>query len=148
MIALPICHSIVNVNSLAMVLGGIIRDLYCVRQPPFEKRLEIAQKHQDKLAAAGAQFSSFTNSDTSNARVLFSRQQLGIKLAYAHILIVLFRPFLLDTPESGVSFELRGKYEDKIVECLKAALGITGYIDKLCEGDPFFEAAWVSHILV
>ena len=80
---------------------------------------------------------------------LFERQSTVLRLAYAHALILVHRPFLLSNFEDLTRQDSSPRNADtdtekNVQECLKAATTIISIMNGLCQGGQMFRAFWVS----
>ena len=135
-----------NLSRMAMILGAAVRDLYGIRPQSLEKRLALARKHHNSLKILAHANSAFLAQDLNNIRILFRQQVFGAKLSHSHLVIVLFRPFLLHNPSSDdeINPVLREEHENNVLECLRAAMEMTDYLNAIFAVSQFFNGSWVS----
>jgi len=76
---------------------------------------------------------------------MFRQQVFGAKLAYSHLYIVLFRPFLLDsnTEIDHTNPALRQEHDNNVQMCMDAAIEIARFVDSIFIVSQFFNGSWV-----
>jgi hypothetical protein len=111
----------------------------------------MAKQHTDELRKWRQGIGHFLDVNSSLLNELFQRQSNVLRLAYAHALILVHRPFLLsnfaDLTRRSYASRLVGnpvRTEESIAECLKAAMSIVGIVCDLCESGQNFRAFWVG----
>jgi hypothetical protein len=73
-----------------------------------------------------------------------------LRLSYSQVLIILYRPFLVDSFDNHLPINvpgLREKLEDNVSRCLDAALDIAKTIDAMHKMEMAFNASWVSYLI-
>lgn len=142
----PIYHA-----RLAQIISGILKDLYGIRPLRPEIRDAFARKHTDELRRWRQGIAHFLDVEASLLNMLFQRQSNVLRLAYAHAMILVHRPFLLSnfadlTRRSYPSktADKQSRTDESVAECLKAAMSILGIVSDLCEGGQNFRAFWVG----
>ncbi|KAL2070269.1 hypothetical protein VTL71DRAFT_13295 [Oculimacula yallundae] len=135
---------------LAQILDGILRDLYNIRKPTVEDKIESAKTLRARLQMWRADINDFFALDPSTLAPLFATQHMGLQLAYAHARVLLHRPFLLqdmnlDVFRGSTGYKLRQECEYSTTECVNAAMDIVKLINVLYLLDKNFSASWFSH---
>lgn len=72
-----------------------------------------------------------------------------LRLAYAHALLLVHRPFLLSNFENLTTQDSSSKINEAVVEenvkeCLTAAMSIVAIVNNICEVGQMFRAFWVN----
>jgi hypothetical protein len=120
-----------------------------------EKRLQVADELREDLnkwrqgALHFLDAESFLHHDLLTPSI--RRQSIALRSIYLQTVIILHRPFLLESfkgndseKEDAELRDQRAKTEGLAQECVNAAFGITEIIDKLYEQEPLFSGFWVS----
>lgn len=134
---------------LAQIISGILKDMYNIRPSRPEVRETLAAKHNNALRQWRQGIAHFLDVDASLLNPLFQRQSNVLRLAHAHALILVHRPFLLWSFEDlarGSHSRASARYsraEESVGECLRAALTIVGIVNEICEGGQHYRAFWV-----
>ena len=136
-----------------MVIGKILKELYGISRQDYAIELATAGKLRRELDEWRREISHFLDIEISHLSPLFRRQSMALKMSYDHALILLYRPFLLDTCEDYPKItailsakDRRQASEDNVNECLNAAIHMTEIINVLYERDQMFSASWVSNL--
>lgn len=81
---------------------------------------------------------------------MFRQQVFGAKLAFAHLHIVLFRPFLLDsaTDIDHTDGVLRQEHANNVLMCMEAAMEIARFVESIFIVSQFFNGSWVSRLTI
>ena len=129
-----------------MILGATNRDLYGIRTHSLEKRLALARKHHNSLKILAHTYRAFLGQDITSLRILTRQQIFGLKISHLHLVIVIFRPFLLHNPLDGeeINLAFRDEHENNVVECLKASMDMTELLNAIFQVSQFFNGSWVS----
>lgn len=137
--------SVINLNRQATVLGSILLDLYGIHKQSLETRLALARKHHNAVKHLGHASNAFLEQDTSGLRTMFRQQVFGAKLAFAHLHIVLFRPFLLDSSADidHTNSVLQQEHANNISLCMQTAMEIARYVESIFNVSQFFNGSWV-----
>jgi hypothetical protein len=112
-------------------------------------RVSLAKKHHNELVHWREGIAQFLDVESSLLNPLFQRQSNVLRLAYAHALLLIHRPFLLSNFENLTRQDSNSKINDvgaevSVKECLKAAMNIVGIVNEICEVGQMFRAFWVS----
>jgi hypothetical protein len=90
----------------------------------------------------------FIEQDLAPLPKVFQAQIIGLRISYQEMLVLLFRPFLLDdfehhhyVDENGL--DLRERSKEKVKQCLNAAWAITEIINELSQRPDNFRSSWV-----
>jgi hypothetical protein len=104
-------------------------------------RYELEQWRQEVASLLGFDFPSGRTTPTHS---LFVRKQsLALKLTYYHVMILIHRPFLLNTLSDVPSERL--KMKEHIQLCLDASMAICAIVSRLHGRDQCFQALWFGH---
>jgi hypothetical protein len=109
----------------------------------------LAKKHHNELIRWREGIAHFLDVEASLLNELFQRQSNVLRLAYAHALLLVHRPFLLNNFEnltrrdSNANINDAGA-EENVRQCLAAAMSIVAIVNDICEGGQMFRAFWVS----
>jgi hypothetical protein len=115
-------------------------------------RLTSAEKYRNELEQWRQEVASLLDFDFPSARPtpqhsLFVRKQsLALKLTFYHVMILIHRPFLLDTFSEIPSERLKMKEHTQV--CLDASMAICKIVGRLQERDRCFQALWVSLFII
>jgi len=109
----------------------------------------LAKKHHNELLRWREGIAHFLDVEASLLNELFQRQSNVLRLAYAHALLLVHRPFLLSNFENLTRRDSNTKInnaaaEANVRECLTAAMSIVAIVNDICEGGQMFRAFWVS----
>jgi hypothetical protein len=109
----------------------------------------LAKKHHNELIRWREGIAHFLDVEASLLNELFQRQNNVLRLAYAHALLLVHRPFLLSNFENLTRRDSNHKVNDagteaNVGECLAAAMSIVAIVNDICEGGQMFRAFWVS----
>jgi hypothetical protein len=109
----------------------------------------LAKKHHNELLRWREGIAHFLDIEASLLNELFQRQSNVLRLAYAHALLLVHRPFLLSNFENLTRRDSNTKINDALAganvrECLTAAMSIVAIVNDICEGGQMFRAFWVS----
>jgi hypothetical protein len=111
--------------------------------------MSLAKKYSSELSHWQQGIAHFLEVESSLLNSLFQRQSNVLRLAYAHALILVHRPFLLSnfTDFARRDYSSRAMStdtEEHVMECLKAAMSIVLIVNDMCEGRQIYKAFWVS----
>lgn len=133
---------------LSKILSDILRELYSIRKSPLETRFVSASKLNATLRDWRSEIAHFLDLEPSVLSPLYMRQSMALRLSYSHMIIILHRPFLLDTFDSSLDLSvptLQTKLEENVNSCISAALEVVKTIDTMYRMSSAFSASWVSH---
>ncbi|KAE8444728.1 hypothetical protein EG329_014288 [Mollisiaceae sp. DMI_Dod_QoI] len=133
---------------LAKIQGNILRELYSIENISIETRFASAAKLTAALRQWRTEIAHFIDLDPSLLSPLYMRQSMALRLSYAHALIILHRPFLLDSFDGHLDIALpvlRAKLEENMNGCLEAALDVIETIDTMYKTEKSFNASWFAH---
>lgn len=113
--------------------------------------MEIAQRYDADLKDWRAGIGPFLETpNIGMLQVTYQRQYNVLNLAFAHIQILLYRPFLLRNLASlgretdRKHSHLRGLVEENISKCLLAAMKVLEIFQDLCKTRRMYRSFWVS----
>ncbi|KAK9354802.1 fungal-specific transcription factor domain-containing protein [Lipomyces doorenjongii] len=145
----PVLHA-----SLVRILSGILRDLYSIKKVGKAEKISLCRKYTADLRAWRNSLPAFLDPERvqpSLLMTLLQRQSRMLSLAYAHALILVNRPFLLNnfaslTPSTYGSSEpiFDAEGEEAVRECTSAAMLVVDIIDDLNESSQIFAALWFT----
>lgn len=130
-------------------MSKILCELYCVKKKSLEIRFVSASRLNTALRTWRADNAHFLDLDPSLLSPLYMRQNMALRLSYSHALILVHRPFLLDTfghLEISVPV-LRANLEENVKRCTDAAMDVVRTIDSLYKMASSFDASWVCYLL-
>jgi len=109
----------------------------------------LAKKHHSELIRWREGIAHFLDIEASLLNELFQRQSNVLRLAYAHALLLVHRPFLLTNFENLTRRDSNSKLNDSgaegnVRQCLAAAMSIVAIVNDICEGGQMFRAFFVS----
>ena len=109
----------------------------------------MAKKHHSELIQWRGGIAHFLDVEASLLNELFQRQSNVLRLAYAHALLLVHRPFLLSNFENLTRCDSNPKLNDAEVEanvreCLVAAMSIVSIVNDICESGHMYRAFFVS----
>ncbi|KUJ06828.1 uncharacterized protein LY89DRAFT_678409 [Mollisia scopiformis] len=133
---------------LSKIMSQIMRELYSVQRHPLEVRFAAASQLNLALRTWRGEIAHFLDLDPSLLSPLYMRQNMALRLSYSHALILLHRPFLLDTFDSHLDISLPvllEKLEENVNNCMNAALDVVKTIDSLHKVESSFNASWFAH---
>lgn len=90
-----------------------------------------------------AEFLDSSRINTSLLLPIYQRQRHVLNLAYWHATILTHRPFLLNKFGATRTSANTTQVEDRVKECLQAALNICDLVDELISAKMMFKAFWV-----
>lgn len=127
-----------------------MRDLYGIQQKPLDTQIEIARRYGADLKEWKAGISTFLETpNIGMLQVTYQRQYNVLNLAFAHIQILLYRPFLLRNLASlgketdRNHLHLRALVEENINKCLQAATKVVDIFQDLCKTRRMYRSFWV-----
>ncbi|KAG0652582.1 transcriptional regulatory [Hyphodiscus hymeniophilus] len=132
---------------LSVIIGKILKDLYGIRKLECKTRLALTDKHERLLeqwrqgVAASFGFDFPHEPPPASTDSIVRNQNAALMLTRHHVIILLFRPFFLDT-HSEIPPE-RVRIQDHVQRCLDTCMSIIEIVNRLYEKDPAFRARWV-----
>ncbi len=134
---------------LGQLISGILKDLYGIRPLRGDIRISLAQKHHKELIRWREGIAHFLDVETLILNELLQRQKNVLRLAYAHALLLVHRPFLLTNFENLTRRDSNTKLNDAGAEanvkgCLAAAMSIVRIVNDICESGQMYRAFFVG----
>lgn len=130
------------------MINKIIQSFNSTRKPSIATRFSMSDSIMAEAQAWRDEIAHFIDLDLEPLSRIFQAQIIGLRLSYQEMLVLLFRPFLLDdfehhhyVDENG--HDLSQKSKDKVTQCLKAAWAITEIVNELCQRSDNFRTSWV-----
>ena len=152
MLSYSVCTKYTDISlRISRIISSILHDLYSLRPPTPDERNKLISKHSNELQNWRRELSRFLDSDSFDVSLLipiFGRQKNVLNLAYHHALILIYRPYLLDSFASLHNNEQRldGAGQEMVSECLKAALSIITIVNELAADNQLYRSFWVRNI--
>jgi hypothetical protein len=126
----------------------ILVNLYNIRKPSIAQRFTLASSLAQELNQWQDETMPFIDLDPAPLSENLRHQILGLRLRLQEILVLLFRPFLLDDfehhryqDENG--YDLDQKSRENVQRCLQAALAVTDIVNEMATRPCDFGASWV-----
>lgn len=132
---------------LSRINDGILKDLYPIWPLSTSVRLKVTAQYSTRLRNWYQEMAEFLDSGRINTSLLlpiYQRQRHVLNLAYWHATILTHRPFLLNKFGVTRTSANTTQVEDRVKECLQAALNICDLVDELISTKMMFKAFWVS----
>ncbi|KAI3394096.1 hypothetical protein diail_3220 [Diaporthe ilicicola] len=132
---------------LSRINDGILKDLYPIWPLSTSTRLKVAAQYSTRLRNWYQEMSEFLDSSRINTSLLlpiYQRQRHVLNLAYWHATILTQRPFLLNKFGPVRTSANTSQVEDRVKECLQAALNICDLVDELINARMMFKAFWFT----
>lgn len=136
---------------LSRINDGILKDLYPIWPLSTSTRLKVAAQYSTRLRNWYTEMAEFLDSSRINTSLLlpiYQRQRHVLNLAYWHATILTQRPFLLNKFGATRTSANTTQVEDRVKDCLQAALNICDLVDELISARMMFKAFWVSQIFI
>lgn len=135
---------------LAIMINKITQSFNTINKPSIATRFSISDLIMAEAQAWRDEIAHFIDLDLAPLSRIFQAQIIGLRLSYQEMLVLLFRPFLLDDFENHHYVDENGhdlsqKSKDKVAQCLKAAWAITEIINELCQRPDNFRTFWFAH---
>ncbi|KAL1881255.1 hypothetical protein Daus18300_001107 [Diaporthe australafricana] len=130
---------------LSRINDGILKDLYPIWPLSTSARLKVAAQYSTRLRNWYQEMAEFLDSTRINTSLLlpiYQRQRHVLNLAYWHATILTQRPFLLNKFGPTRTSANTTQVEDRVKECLQAALNICDLVDELINARMMFKAFW------
>jgi hypothetical protein len=131
-----------------MIIGKLLKDLYGLHPLGKSMRLSLTDNHERVLEEWRQEVANTFGFDfpyrslSSTANPLVCKETLALTLTYYHVIILLYRPFLLDTfSEDPVE---RDRMKEHVQACIESCMNIVESISHLYDKDRSFHALWVS----
>ncbi|OJD37982.1 c6 transcription factor [Diplodia corticola] len=128
-------------SKLTRIVGRAAKEQYTMPSRTETERLSAASKHNRDLRAWKAELPAYLSGAIrpSSLIPIFRRQSTVLKLAYAHAVMLVNRPFLLNLSKHGYhSTSPNPATRDRVEECLAAArTAIEMVLNYITEGQPF-----------
>lgn len=131
---------------LSRINDGILKDLYPIWPLSTSVRLKVTAQYSTRLRNWYQEMAEFLDSSRINTSLLlpiYQRQRHVLNLAYWHATILTHRPFLLNKFGATRTSANTTQVEDRVKECLQAALNICDLVDELISAKMMFKAFWV-----
>lgn len=135
---------------LSKIFSKVLREFYGIQKISLETRFAAAGKLNASLRKWRNETAHFLDLDPSLLSPLYSRQNMALRLSYSQALIILHRPFLLDSFDRHLDIAvpvLRVKLQENVHACLDAALDVVKIIDAMYKMEQTFSASWFSHYI-
>jgi hypothetical protein len=138
---------------LSKIVSYVLRDLYPIRPPSINLRIELANKYNKDLKDWRANLSRFLDAEAIDSSLLiplYQRQRNVLNLAYFHAVLLVHRPFLLSNFAHLAHIDARTGYvsnidtSQNVLECLEAAMGIVRIVDELFQGSQIWRVFWFT----
>ncbi|KAK7708110.1 hypothetical protein SLS64_006932 [Diaporthe eres] len=130
---------------LSRINDGILKDLYPIWPLSTSVRLKVTAQYSTRLRNWYQEMAEFLDSGRINTSLLlpiYQRQRHVLNLAYWHATILTHRPFLLNKFGVTRTSANTTQVEDRVKECLQAALNICDLVDELISAKMMFKAFW------
>lgn len=131
---------------LGRVLSRVLRQLYGIAPLSKDKKYALMFKLGDEVEAWKDQLPAFLNPEKVDSRVLsplFHRQSNLLSMAYAHVIILIFRSCLFERNMSGSTDQQPSFTKANIERCRSVALLIVDTIDRMVEARQLYAGSWV-----
>ncbi|POS73207.1 fungal specific transcription factor domain-containing protein [Diaporthe helianthi] len=132
---------------LSRINDGILKDLYPIWPLSTSTRLKVAAQYSTRLRNWYTEMAEFLDSSRINTSMLlpiYQRQRHVLNLAYWHATILTQRPFLLNKFGATRTSANTTQVEDRVKDCLQAALNICDLVDELISARMMFKAFWFT----
>lgn len=135
--------------SLSRILANILGDLYGIRQPTFETRLDLSEAYEQELQNWRRELLYLVDTrgiDPAMFQEIFLRQRNVLNLAFWHAQILVHRPFLLSA-FSGVKAaqsDDNQRVGAHVRQCLNAALNIVDHVDRMNATGQIYKSYWFT----
>jgi hypothetical protein len=145
---------------LTRIVSKVLRDLYSIRPPTLQKRIELSGKYTSKLHAWHAPLSHFLSGPELDGRIdncnlipIYKRQRSVLELAYHHALLLIHRPFLLKDFANLTHMPTHPNWKQNaegintasnVSACLDAAMGIVRQVDEVFTSSDLFRSFWFT----
>ena len=128
---------------LCAIIGKLVTDLYGLRPIDKKTRLDLTHKHRNVLAEWRQEVTKSLGFDfPHNGPTIVQQQHIIPMLTYYHVIILLYRPFLIDIFSEVPSD--RDRMKEHVQECLEASMSIVEIVGRLYEKASSFHALWVG----
>lgn len=129
----------------------VIQQLPTIRKPRLADRLAIAEALTIEAQAWRAEIAHLIDQDLASLCTLYQSQIMGLRMAYQEMLVLLYRPFLLDDLEQSQyvddnAHNLKSRSRKKVEQCLDAALAIIEMVDELHKKPVQLRDSWVCFV--
>ncbi|KUJ11099.1 uncharacterized protein LY89DRAFT_739310 [Mollisia scopiformis] len=143
----PVLHA-----KLARIVGKISSDLYPTTTTSNTKWVEVAQQRTAELKAWKESLPAFLEPEKVDPSMLipiFQRQSSVLRLAYLHALILANRPSILKNfaDLSRPQDPLTGEMEDRLKECIDAAVLVVETVNGFIEESRMRKPYWFTHYI-
>lgn len=141
---------------LTRIVSLVLRDLYSIRPPSLNLRVDLSSKYTSDLHAWRAALIPFLNDDEGRGIdshlliPIYQRQRSVLNLAYYHATLLIHRPFLLSNFASLTHMPTHSTFNasidtsSNISTCLEAAMNIVRVVDDVFTSSNLFRSFWFT----
>jgi hypothetical protein len=145
---------------LTRIVSKVLRDLYSIRPPTLQKRIELSSRYTSRLHAWHAPLSHFLSGPELEGRInncnlipIYKRQRSVLELAYHHALLLIHRPFLLKDFANLAHMPTHPNWRQNaegintasnVSACLDAAMSIVRQVDEVFASSDLFRSFWFT----
>lgn len=141
---------------LTRIVSLVLRDLYSIRPPSLNLRVELSSKYTSDLHSWRTSLFPFLNDDEGRGIdshlliPIYQRQRSVLNLAYYHAMLLIHRPFLLSNFASLTHMPTHSTFNasidtsSNIGTCLEAAMNIVRVVDDVFTSSNLFRSFWFT----
>jgi hypothetical protein len=145
---------------LTRIVSLVLRDLYSIRPPSINLRIELSSKYTADLHAWRGSLSRFLSNTGDEGGIdshllipIYQRQRSVLNLAYYHAMLLIHRPFLLRDFASLTHMGTNSAWGSNaagidtsanVTACLEAAMGIVRVVDDVFTSSNLFRSFWFT----
>lgn len=131
---------------LGRILGDISRTLYSLRPLSVDEHQLHVQRFEEQLAEWSKELPPFLSTVKPSSLIRsFRRQSVALRLAHCHLVMHLYRPYLLGNNTSTLRRTAPNELRRGVGRCLISSQEVLKIVDEMAQDGPLFHAFWWTH---